>query len=745
MYSTFSGLEIGRRAMGTHQTALDVTGHNLANQSNPAYSRQEANIATMSPLTVPSLARAETAGQVGQGSLVDSITRIRDTFIDDRIFEQQKLVGYYETKHFYLERVQAVQGEPFGQSIQTAMDSFSNAWNDLANDPTNLGAREVLRDQGIQLTNRINEQFEQFKSLQRDTNDRIADVVSRINSAAVEIADLSRRIANSKNVGDHPNDLMDRRDAVVENLARMVDIRVERGGNDEFITYIGSQHLTQGGLANQLDLKINRDTGNPDVYWGNTGKPVYTAGGELHALMETRDRDLAFQIESLNTIAASLISGVNDVHKQGFGLNYQTGVSFFHENVIAQAAQNLQAGILRPDARGNADINGDGLVDSTLLHRVSGTESMTMDTTLNISGSLNLGNGKLVAYYETDSVRDVVDRINAADAGMVAYLNSDGNLTLKALASSATGPIEQPQVRDYGFVTRETFADLGAALGQSGILRVGDVDVPYQAQDNVQALIDRVNRLGAPLQATLNAAGQLDFVATPDLVDGNQVVLGAVARPDFALSRLQDSGSFLTDFSGILRESGVAGAFDFRQANAADQLRTTDRNIAVTPFQDPAQWIRLSDQILASAQNIAAGRGADLDGDGRNDAPNGVGDGSNALQIMATLVSSAERREILGYDSVDTNPIMVSGTHRDFSDFLAFVTNKTGLDGKSAKDNAEHQNEILGSLVDKRAEISGVNIDEEVSKMIMYQHGYVAGARVVSVVNRMIETILNLV
>ena len=72
MGSTFSGIELGKRSIMANTDAITTAGHNISNANTEGYSRQRVNLVT---------ARAESVtgyGQVGSGTLVDSITRIRN-------------------------------------------------------------------------------------------------------------------------------------------------------------------------------------------------------------------------------------------------------------------------------------------------------------------------------------------------------------------------------------------------------------------------------------------------------------------------------------------------------------------------------------------------------------------------------------------------------------------------------------------------------------------------------------------
>src|SRR6056297_3855981 len=122
MGSTFMGLEIGKRGLMSHQQALHVTGHNISNAENKEYSRQRVVISSADPLYDPSLNRAMTPGQIGQGSVVSIVERIRNSFLDDRIVTETNAMGYWKSKSSFIYQVEAIYNEPNGDTIKGKME-----------------------------------------------------------------------------------------------------------------------------------------------------------------------------------------------------------------------------------------------------------------------------------------------------------------------------------------------------------------------------------------------------------------------------------------------------------------------------------------------------------------------------------------------------------------------------------------------------------------------------------------------
>ncbi len=102
MQSTFSGIELGKRGLVSHTQGLSTVGHNLSNASTEGYSRQRVQLKPTDPLYVPGLSREETPGQIGQGTDIARIERIRDDLLEGRIVSQAHGETYWQTRDKYL-------------------------------------------------------------------------------------------------------------------------------------------------------------------------------------------------------------------------------------------------------------------------------------------------------------------------------------------------------------------------------------------------------------------------------------------------------------------------------------------------------------------------------------------------------------------------------------------------------------------------------------------------------------------
>jgi flagellar hook-associated protein 1 FlgK len=428
MPSTFSGIEIGKRSLITHTIGLHTIGHNISNADVDGYSRQRVEMEPSAPLYLPGLSREERPGQLGQGVEIDQIIRIKDMLLEGRIVAKTNEQGYWETRDMYLSMLEDIHNEPLDNSVRTALQEFWMAWQNLSIYPTEIAARNYVLETGQTLISAIHNQYEMLKGVRDMLNDDIIGTVKEINTLVQNIAALNEQIVKIKAMGDNPNDLLDRRDLLVNELSRYIDITISEKDPDEFIIYTGGVHLVQGKEYRQfMTVPNNNNEGYVDVYWSDLNEEAYFRGGTLFAQLELRDVDVRMEIQNLDMLTINFTDLVNEVHRNAYGLTNQTGIDFFVEYpfVINQL--------------GNYDRNEDGVFDSTYIFRVTGTEILNPNELIGLEGTITLSGpaGNIdINYYATDTVDDLIDRINNSGAEVVARLDQKGHLELKGMPTA---------------------------------------------------------------------------------------------------------------------------------------------------------------------------------------------------------------------------------------------------------------------------------------------------------------------
>ena len=165
--SSFMGLQTALRGLVAEQTAIDTTGHNIANANTPGYSRQTADLVESSPLTIPAYSSVTGGGvQIGTGVDVETINRIRNQFLDVQYRSQNTAFNDASTRAGILDQVQTGLAEPSDHGIASQLSAFWNAWSDVANAPQSQSGRQALIDSATTLATSFNQFDAQLSTIQ---------------------------------------------------------------------------------------------------------------------------------------------------------------------------------------------------------------------------------------------------------------------------------------------------------------------------------------------------------------------------------------------------------------------------------------------------------------------------------------------------------------------------------------------------------------------------------------------------
>ena len=310
--SSFMGLQTSLRGLIAHQQALNTTGHNIANANVEGFSRQEAVLRTTHPLVVPVNSHVTGAGaQLGTGVDVSAIRRIRDTFLDLQYRTEAMKLGDAQARTNSLEQAELAFGEPSENGINALLDRFWNAWSSLAQDPSSAAARTTVIESANTLAAAFQTVYSQLTTVAaqaQDEYDRITGPAGDVEVWAQELAQLNGAIAHAVTVGQAPNDLLDRRDLLIDKLASLAQVSVRELNDGAVIIEFGGVTLV--------------DPSAPGGYtWPQT---LRSPGGKLGALLDlAAPTGPALALRNrLDAIAQELVTRVNDIHRRPFGVDF---------------------------------------------------------------------------------------------------------------------------------------------------------------------------------------------------------------------------------------------------------------------------------------------------------------------------------------------------------------------------------------------------------------------------------------
>ena len=301
-------LSIARGALNASQAAVQVASHNIANANTPGYSRQRELLAAATPESTPQ-------GVFGTGVSFVTVQRQRDNLLDQEYRQSNGQASASSLRSDLLQRVEGVFGEPSDTGLASTLDNFYNAWSDLASDPSNASARTAVQQAGTTLTQTFNRIANQLTSLKAETTSRAQSGVDDINRIATQVAELNGRIVSMESAGATAGDLRDQRDTLLDSLSKAAGVRVIDQPDGGMQVLLGTISLVDGQSAKQVQLISGSAVGYKIV-----GSPdsIRSIGGELGALQDLSNTDLAQIGTQLDTLASSIVTDVNAMHRTGW-------------------------------------------------------------------------------------------------------------------------------------------------------------------------------------------------------------------------------------------------------------------------------------------------------------------------------------------------------------------------------------------------------------------------------------------
>lgn len=329
MTSTLYGINLALRAVLSHQQAIQVIEHNVANVNTPGYRRQQAVLVAGLPYAPPTINRNALPGQMGGSVRVDRIQRFNLEFFDGRYRRETAEAKRWEVQRDVLQQLESTLAEAGSDGLVPKLDAFWAGWQALSADPTNTALRGDLRARSQALIDGLNRRASAMHALRQDQDLAIQQRVNDINVAAAQVARLNVEISNVLGAGDQPNDLLDERDRLLDHLSQLAGAESHTQANGEVIVSIGGHALVVGRTT--FGLQTTPDAANANlsrIVWAD-GQALAAPRGEVVGLLDARDRVIAGQQAGLDTFAQTLFAQVNALHVAGFDLNGNTGAPFF--------------------------------------------------------------------------------------------------------------------------------------------------------------------------------------------------------------------------------------------------------------------------------------------------------------------------------------------------------------------------------------------------------------------------------
>jgi flagellar hook-associated protein 1 FlgK len=291
--SAFSGVNLALTALQAQQRALDVAGHNVANVDRAGYTRQDVVLAAAPPLTAAPLV-------LGQGVQVQELRRMRDEFLDLQARTSELALGRDKATAEKLGQVEDLSAEPGDDGLAALLGKFWTSWQDLADHPESASAKAAVAGAATNLATAFNRLDAAWATVGAQAGQEAAALQAPggpVDRAARELAALDPAIVDALAAGQQPNDLLDRRDQLLDELSALGQVSVTDLGG-------GSIEVAFGDAAAPL---VSGST----MSWPQT---LTAPGGRIGALLTASTATIPAYRADLDAVASALASSVNGLH-----------------------------------------------------------------------------------------------------------------------------------------------------------------------------------------------------------------------------------------------------------------------------------------------------------------------------------------------------------------------------------------------------------------------------------------------
>lgn len=319
-------LSIGTTALTAAQSSLATTSHNISNVNTDGYSRQRTELGAHAP---------NFNGSHYQGNGVDvlSVQRSYDTFLASQVRIYTSLESQQDTFLTFSKQVdEMLSSDTLG--LNKGMESLFNAVYDVSNDPTSVAARQSLLSQAELLANRFTTIDSQLQEIDAQLDNSMSVAVDTINEISEGIANLNEAITVlTKSSGAVPNDLLDQRDQLVNQLSELVSVDIVEDG-DFYNVFIGNgQALVVGNTKIDVSTVTDTSTTPPRLSIGygpaNMDISSQLSGGKVGGILQVRTDVVDATRTELDALASAIVTSFNTVQTAGVDLDGNAGTNIF--------------------------------------------------------------------------------------------------------------------------------------------------------------------------------------------------------------------------------------------------------------------------------------------------------------------------------------------------------------------------------------------------------------------------------
>ncbi|WP_243547065.1 flagellar hook-associated protein FlgK [Pseudodesulfovibrio tunisiensis] len=704
-------LDMGRWALFASQVQLQVTGENISNINTEGYSRrsvvlEEAPYIDYSP------------GQLGTGVKAKEVVRHFDKMVEELYLGQSTMRDKWGTLYEQLRSVESLLNESTGTGVSDSLSQFFNSWNEVSQRPDNYGARQSVINNAATLVSTLKQVDTDLSLMQQRINVAVDAQVSEANKLMQEIADLNNEIQVHDIPGqNNANSLYDERARKVRELSELLDVKTIDNGGGNFTVMTKAGHTLVDGESH-FSLEFNAAHSTKDLRSGSQfdGEIYFDGNDDFEYTVEIVDAGSPGGVRSDAGAAmyrVSLDGGVTwvtneDGSEKHFSARpYDNRVNVEGLQIWFGSATDSKTSPTQNFSEGDRFVisphQGLYWVENTShkeeitpqLH-FNGEENDRRITGGSLGALITFRDNYVGRYREkmealTETVVWETNRRHSQGAGLQTFVVEDGTYGVdsasRALGSDSTGLV------------------FGNRL-QSGSSKL------YIYNANTGLVMS-------------NASGMLDFsgIVPPGLTNFNPEIhsLNDVRQAYEDTFGTYVNATIVNNKLRLEARDGYSFAFgdDTAGLNAALGLNTFFRGSKPTD-------LNVNEKVTGDLDYLATGH------------VNGAGEMNSDDNTVALAMYAL--REL----SVSISTVVEGTTSQSIQDYYNGIVGNVGTDTNRVKFNRDFYESLSKDLNERQQQVSGINLDEEMSNLIRYQHSYTAAAKLITTADQMLQTILSL-
>ena len=692
-------MNTGVTGMLSHQQALNVTSNNIANVQTEGYARKAVDYSTI------------VLGGFGAGVEVEDVRRVTDEFVQRELRLSTASAEQFRAMSDIYGKLQALLGDPSANtSLAGKADSIHTSFSALTVDPTLSVARTAALTEVTNFGIESDRLLTQIQSLRKEADTHIASEIETVNAAILRIHELNKEIS-SANISQKPTgELEDKRDQALAEISEIMDVKTYPQGNNSLavITNSGQQLLdftprqlvyspaasvSSESIFDQISINVY-DTVTKTT--ASTGLPLdpELSSGSLRGWLDMRNIELPALADQIGTLAAATAEQFNAVHNANTAVPPPATLTGHESGLVAADNHGFTGDATFYSFDANNDVVASYTVDFDAVGTVTLADVMAEVNGALGAGTLTLTNGvmEMTAQGAATGVgisQEDADPSQRAGRGFSHFFGMNDLIEARSPTNFEPGI---PPAGNHSFTgtTELQFRGPNGEVQSSFTIDFGVIG------GTMQDIVDEIN-------ASISPAGTATIQS-----NGAIVVSNANGYENYKINVVNDTsnragtGTFFSDMYGIGLSYPSDQGVDFKVREDIEASPMTMALAQVNPTGSPAL-------------NLSDNRGA-LD-----------------FQNLSSATAS--------FSTVGGLP----GSVVTISEYAAQILAKSGLDAARADSLQQDRSTLAGVLNEKLQEASGVNMDEELANLIVYQSSYNAAARVITTARDMYDILLNIV